>query len=141
MRLNGMMDSPYVRRTAIALTAMDIPFRSEPVSVFRDYAAFAAINPVVKAPTLVTDEGTVLMDSGLILDLAERLARPGRSLLPADRLTLARPQAVSGLALAACEKAVVIVYEMNLRGESERSATCLARSTPRASSRPSPAAP
>lgn len=127
MRLIGMMDSPYVRRTAVALTAMEIPFRHEPVSVFRGYETFAAINPVVKAPTLVTDEGVVLMDSGLILDLAERLARPGRSLLPADRLTLARHQAASGLALALCEKAVSIVYEFNLRPEEKRHAPWIER--------------
>lgn len=127
MRLIGMMDSPFVRRTAVALTAMELPFRHEPISVFRGFAEFSAINPVVKAPTLVTDDGVVLMDSGLILDYAERIARPGFSLLPADRATLARHQAVSGLALAACEKAVAIVYELNLRPEEKRHAPWLER--------------
>ncbi len=127
MRLIGMMDSPYVRRTAVALTAMEIPFRHAPISVFRGYAEFAAINPVVKAPTLLTDDGVVLMESGLILDFAERIARPGFSLLPADRATLARHQAVSGLALAACEKAVAIVYELNLRPAEKQHAPWIER--------------
>lgn len=126
MRLIGMMDSPYVRRTAVALAAMDIPFRHEPISVFRGFDTFAAINPVVKAPTLVTDEGQVIMESGLILDFAERLG-PGRSLMPGDRVTLARHQAASGLALAACEKAVAIVYELNLRPAERQHAPWLDR--------------
>src|SRR5882724_6408068 len=73
MRLIGMLDSPYVRRVAISLTLMDVKFRHEALSVFRNWDAFAAINPVVKAPTAVTDNGTVLMDSALILEYAERL--------------------------------------------------------------------
>ena len=61
MRLIGMLDSPYVRRTALTLAALDIPFAHEPLSVFRHYDAFAAINPVVKAPTVVTDDGVEIL--------------------------------------------------------------------------------
>ncbi len=84
MRLIGMLDSPYVRRVAISLKMMGLPFEHEPVSVFRHYEQFAAINPVVKAPTFVTDEGIVLMESSLILDHLERLAAPERVLTPRD---------------------------------------------------------
>ena len=63
MRLIGMLDSPYVRRVAVSLRFMDLPFSHEAVSVFRHYEQFSAINPVVKAPTLVTDDGVTLMDS------------------------------------------------------------------------------
>jgi glutathione S-transferase len=115
MRLIGMWDSPYVRRVAISLKLMEIPFEADQVSVFRHFDAFAAINPVVKAPTLVTDDGLVLMDSTLILDHAVLLAAPGRQLMPTDLKDHARAQRILGLALAACEKAVQIVYEHNLR--------------------------
>ncbi len=76
-----MLDSPYVRRVAIALQLLGLPFEHRALSVFRTFDQFRAINPVVKAPTLVCDDGTVLMDSSLILDYAETLAAP-RSLLP-----------------------------------------------------------
>ena len=76
MRLIGMLDSPYVRRVAISLQLMELPFSHEALSVFRNFEAFAAINPVVKAPTFVTDDGTVLMDSALILEYLERLVAP-----------------------------------------------------------------
>jgi glutathione S-transferase len=83
--------------------------------VFRTFEEFRQINPVVKAPSLVCDDGTVLMDSTLILEYAESLAAPGKSLMPAkipDRQYALR---IIGLALAACEKSVQIVYERNLR--------------------------
>ena len=82
MQLIGMLDSPYVRRTAISLRMLGIPFAHNPLSVFRDFDAFHAINPLVKAPTLVCDDGGRLVDSTLIIDYAETLA--GRSLLPHD---------------------------------------------------------
>ncbi|HEY9214811.1 MAG TPA: glutathione S-transferase [Ancylobacter sp.] len=115
MRLIGMLDSPYVRRVAVSMKFMGLPFAHEPVSVFRHYDAFAAINPVVKAPTLVTDDGTVLMESTLILDHVERLAAPERRLTPTALGDHARSQRLIGLALAACEKTVQIVYEHQLR--------------------------
>lgn len=114
MQLIGMLDSPYVRRVAVSLHTLGLPFTRRNVSVFRAYDEFKAINPVVKAPTLVCDDGTVLLDSTLILDYAETLAKP-RSLLPEEpRERVAALRAV-GLALAACEKSVQIIYERNLR--------------------------
>ena len=110
MELIGMLDSPYVRRVAVALQQLGLPFTHRSVSVFRGIAEFRQINPVVKAPTLVCDDGTVLMDSTLILLHAEALA--GRRLSqPAD----AQAMRLTGLALAACEKSVQIVYEHHVR--------------------------
>ncbi|WP_183929981.1 glutathione S-transferase N-terminal domain-containing protein [Sphingomonas sp. BK345] len=62
MRLIGTLDSPYVRHVAVSLAMMDLPVALEPLSVFRDLDAFAAINPVVKAPTLVLDDGIQRID-------------------------------------------------------------------------------
>ncbi|TCK31666.1 glutathione S-transferase [Ancylobacter aquaticus] len=120
MHLVGMLDSPYVRRVAVSLTYLGLPFTHESVSVFRHYERFQGINPVVKAPTLITDGGVVLMDSTLILEHAEKLAGPGRSLAPDDPARHARSQRLIGLALAACEKSVQIVYEHQLRPEEKR---------------------
>jgi glutathione S-transferase len=117
MRLIGTLDSPYVRRVAISLQLLGLKFEHRPVSVFRAFAEFHAINPVVKAPSLVCDDGTVLMDSNLILEYAESVAqaRGHRSLLPADPGERQAELRVIGLALAACEKSVQIIYERGLR--------------------------
>jgi len=120
MKLIGMLDSPYVRRVAISLLRLGVPFEHASVSVFRGYDQFKAINPVVKAPTLVCDDGTVLMDSTLILQYAEALAAPGRSLMPREPAALQRSLRVLGLALAGCEKAVSLVYERNVRPPEKR---------------------
>lgn len=113
MQLVGMLDSPYVRRAAISLRLLGVPFEHRSISVFSTFEQFSAINPVVKAPTLVCDDGSVLMDSTLIVDYAQSLS--GRSLLPADPARRLRELRLTGLALAACEKTVQIVYERKLR--------------------------
>jgi glutathione S-transferase len=115
MQLIGMLDSPYVRRVAISLQLLGLPFEHRSVSVFRGFEQFRLINPVVKAPTLVCDDGSVLMDSTLMLDYAEALAAPGRSLMPSSLPERLQALRMIGLALAACEKSVQIVYEHNTR--------------------------
>ena len=57
MRLIGMLDSPYVRRVAISLECLGISFAHDAISAFSTYEEFQRINPVVKAPTLVCDDG------------------------------------------------------------------------------------
>lgn len=115
MRLIGMLDSPYVRRVAISLAVLGLPFEHESVSVFSTFEQFHAINPVVKAPTLVCDDGEVLMDSSLILQYVETMAAPGPALWAADPLERQHQLRSVGLALAACEKSVQIVYERKIR--------------------------
>jgi glutathione S-transferase len=114
MRLIGMLDSPYVRRTAISLRMMGFDFELSQLSVFRNYDEFQAISPVVKAPSLVTDDGVVLMDSTLILEYAERLA-PSKSLMPTDARGYAKALHLIGFAMAANEKTVQMVYEKTQR--------------------------
>ena len=127
MQLIGMLDSPYVRRAAISLRLLGLPFEHRPISVFRQYDEFAAINPVVRAPSLVCDDGEVLMDSTLIIEYAERLAAPRASLVPRGAREAQHDLRLTGLALAACEKAVQIVYETTLRPAEKQHAWWLDR--------------
>ncbi|HUK00712.1 MAG TPA: glutathione S-transferase family protein [Steroidobacteraceae bacterium] len=129
MQLIGMLDSPYVRRVAISLQLLGLEFEHRPLSVFRNFSEFAAINPVVKAPSLVCADGTVLMDSTLILDYAESVAAPGRSLMPTDSAARRHALRLLGLALAACEKSVQIIYEHMLRPPEKYHAPWLDRVT------------
>ena len=118
MQLIGMLDSPYVRRVAISLQLLGLRFEHQSISVFITFEKFRHINPVVKAPSLVCDDGTVLMDSTLIIDYAEALAAqqaPPKSLMPAAIAERQQALRVIGLAMAACEKSVQIIYERNLR--------------------------
>ena len=116
MKLIGMLDSPFVRRVAISLDLLGVPFEHEAVSVFSTFERFHSINPVVKAPTLVCDDGGILMDSALILQWVEREYFPDGSPLwsrdPRQRLLQFRTVAYAS---AAAEKVVQFVYEVQLR--------------------------
>jgi len=119
MRLIGMLDSPYVRRVAISLEFLGIPFEQGAISVFSTYEAFQRVNPVVKAPTLVCDDGEVLMDSSLILQFVEVTRTGGDSLWSlGDATRMQHEMRAVSLALAACEKSAQIVYERKLRPSS-----------------------
>jgi glutathione S-transferase len=127
MVLIGMLDSPYVRRCAVSMKLMGVPFEHRPVSVFRHFEQFRAINPVVKAPSFICDDGTVLMDSTLILDYVESTLEPARRLTPLDVERRKEALRVSGLALAAAEKCVQMIYEHQQRPPDKRHDAWLAR--------------
>ena len=118
MQLIGMLDSPFVRRVAISFDLQNIPFEHKALSVFRNFDEFSTINPTVKAPTLVLDDGSFLIDSTLILEYGDALA--GSSLLPATPAARARALRAIGPALAACEKTAQIVYECSLRPQEKQ---------------------
>lgn len=115
MRLIGMLDSPYVRRVAISLEHLGVAFEHDAVSVFSAFERFQNINPVVKAPSLVCDNGDVLMDSSLILQFIEATMTGGASLWSTSPELMQHETRAVGLALAACEKCVQIIYERTLR--------------------------
>ncbi|HXW19286.1 MAG TPA: glutathione S-transferase [Roseiarcus sp.] len=127
MQLIGMLDSPYVRRVAIALMRLGLPFEHRPLSIFRNIDEFRAINPMLKAPTLVADDGTVLMDSSLIIDYAEGLASGAPRLTPSAPAARLRSYRLNGLALAVKEKAVQLHYERALRPSEKQHEPWLAR--------------
>lgn len=120
MQLIGMLDSPYVRRVAICLKLLEIEFEHRAISVFSGFDRFKAINPVVKAPTLVLANGQILMDSSLILEYAAGIAPSGRALLPNQGAARLNALQLNGLALVACEKTVQIVYEQQLRPQEKQ---------------------
>jgi len=94
---------------------MGVPFEHRLLSVFRNFDELAKVNPVVKAPTLVCDDCTVLMDSTLILDYVEATLPPARRLLPVELGARLQALHAIGLALAAADKCVSIVYEKQQR--------------------------
>lgn len=129
MKLIGMLDSPYVRRVAISMQLLGLRFEHESLSVFRNFDQFQKINPVVKAPSLICDDGTVLMDSTLILGYAEALAGRRTTLMPSAIPDLQRALKLIGLGLAAAEKSVQIYYERELRPADKQHQPWLTRVT------------
>ena len=68
MILIGQYDSPFVRRVGIALTLYGLPFEHRPWSIFADADQIRPYNPLTRVPTLVLDDGDVLIESHHILD-------------------------------------------------------------------------
>lgn len=129
MQLIGMLDSPYVRRVAISMKLMGLPFEHRSISVFRQFDQFQEINPLVKAPTLVCDDGEILMDSSLIIDYVSSLVAPGSRLMPEGEKSQRNALRHIGVALVACEKTVQRYYELNLRPAEKQHAPWLDRVT------------
>jgi len=115
MILVGQYDSPYVRRVAISLHLLGLPFERDTRSVFADAEAMRRINPLGRIPSLVLDDGEVLIDSATILDHIDQTVGPERALVPPSGA--ARRQALRLIALGsgAVDKAGAIVYERLLR--------------------------
>jgi glutathione S-transferase len=115
MILVGQFDSPYTRRIAISLHVLGIAFERNPISVFADADAMRRINPLGRIPSLVLDDGEVLIDSAAILDHLDETVGPARALIPgrgAERRAALRTIA---LACGVLDKAGAIVYERALR--------------------------
>jgi glutathione S-transferase len=114
MQLIGYMDSPFVRRVAITMQFLDIAYTHRELSIFRDFDEFRLINPMVKVPTLVLDDGRTLIDSTLIINFLEsRMA--GRSLMPDDENDYVDALGHTGVALIAMEKVAQLIYETSHR--------------------------
>ena len=115
MQLIGMLDSPFVRRAAITAQFLGLAYEHRPLSVFRNYDDIRKINPLVKVPTLVCDDGVVLVDSTLIIDYFESIGPAERSLMPADPAARRRVLQLVGISLIAMEKTVAFIYETKQR--------------------------
>ncbi|WP_194470522.1 glutathione S-transferase N-terminal domain-containing protein [Bradyrhizobium sp. CCBAU 51753] len=82
MKLIGTYLSPYARRVAAALISRGLPFEHEAVNGYREFEIASRYNPVAKVPSLVLDDGEILIDSTAILDYLNELT-PSAPLIPA----------------------------------------------------------
>ena len=114
MILIGQYDSPFVRRVAIALRLYKLPFEQRPWSVFGDADKIRAFNPLIRVPTLVLDNGEVLIESHSILDYLDSLAPGGAALFPSREPLRHQALKIAALATGLGEKAVSLFYEKRL---------------------------
>ncbi len=122
MKLFAALASPFVRKVRIFAMECGLDDRIElhvlATAPHQPDAALAAVNPVKKIPTLVTDDGAVLYDSGVITDYLN--AESGHRLVPADgtaRWTAKRQEA---LADGLLDAAVLCRYETFVRPEEKQ---------------------
>ena len=127
MQIIGHYSSPFVRRVAVAAQFLGTPLAHRKLSVFSDYDEFRQIQPLVKVPTLVCDDGALLVDSTLIIDYLVATSSQPSILTPDDPDKLLESLQAVGVAIVANEKCAQIVYETSQRPEDLRHAPWLGR--------------
>jgi glutathione S-transferase len=118
--LIGMFDSPFVRRVAITMKLLAIPFEHRNWSVGKDFDLIREFNPLGRVPTLVLDDGEALIDSAAILDYLDDFVGPSRALLPPAGRDRREALRAMSIAVGAAEKGVLQVYESVFRPEEKR---------------------
>ncbi len=129
MKLRYAPASPFARKVRVVARETGTIGRIEEtimtVSPVAPNADLARENPLVKVPSLVTDEGETLYDSRVICEYLDSL-HTGRKLFPAsgrERFTALRRQA---LADGIMDAAVLCRYETAVRPEAMRWADWIA---------------
>jgi glutathione S-transferase len=120
MLLIGMFDSPFVRRVAVSMKLLNLPFEHGNWSVGKDFERIREYNPLGRVPVLVTDGGERLMESSAILDYLDELVGPERALLPRSGPERRQALRLMALATGAADKGVQQVYEGVFRPEPKR---------------------
>lgn len=111
MILIGQYDSPFVRRVGIALTLYGMRFEHRPWSTFGEAEKIRPYNPLTRVPTLVLDDGEVLIESHAILDYLDGLVPPERAMFPRTEPLRHRALKIAALATGLAEKGVSLFYE------------------------------
>lgn len=114
MILIGQYDSSYVRRVGIALRLYDLPFEHRPWSVFSEGEKVQAVNPLMRVPTLVLDDGEVVADSNSILDYLDGLVPAEKRLLPQAEPERRQVLKVMTFATGFADKGISLFYERHL---------------------------
>jgi len=114
MILVGRLSSPYVRRTAILLDLLGLPFDLQPLSATAQQEALRAINPIGRVPALI-DGSRVLVDSvAIALTLCDR-HDPESHLWPRGGPALTEALQTLMIANGALEKFIAGHYERRQR--------------------------
>jgi glutathione S-transferase len=117
MILIGQYDSPFVRRVGIALTLYGLPFEHRPWATFGDADKIRPYNPLTRVPTLVLDNGEVLIDSHVILDYLDSLVPAEMRMFPVAEPARHQALKIATLGTGMSEKAVSLFYEKVLHKE------------------------
>lgn len=115
VKLIGIFLSPYVRRVAISLNLLNLPYEADQVFVFGEPDIVRRYNPLVRIPALELDEGTNLVESGAILDEIDQMVSSERRLTPSEGPLRRRVLQATAMALGCADKAQWAFYEDRVR--------------------------
>ena len=95
----------------------ELEFEHRPWSTFGDADKLAPFNPLRRVPTLLLNDGEVLIESGAILDHLDELVGPGRALIAEHGGARRAVLKICALATGVCDKMVSLIYERALHEE------------------------
>ncbi len=120
MILIGMFDSPFVRRVAVSMNLLGMPFEHRNWSVGKDFESIRQFNPLGRVPALVQPDGEALVESAVILDFLDECAGADRALLPGSGRARRDALRIMAVATGAAEKGVSQIYETVFRPPEKR---------------------
>ena len=115
-----MFDSPFVRRVAVSMKLLWVPFEHRNWSIGKDFELIRQFNPLGRVPTLVQPDGEALFESAAILDYLDEQVGPDRALLPRSGEPRRESLRIIAAAIGAAEKGVSQVYESAFRPPEKR---------------------
>jgi len=117
MILIGQYDSPFVRRVAIAMRLYGLAYQHRTWSTFSDADRLASFNPLRRVPTLVLDDGEVLIESFVILDYLDELVGSAKALIASRGDARRKALKICALATGLADKGVSLLYERIMHKE------------------------
>jgi glutathione S-transferase len=120
MILIGQYDSPFTRRVAIALRLYGLAFEHRPWSTFGEGDKIAPFNPLRRVPTLVFEDGEVLIESTAILDYLDEVVGPSKAMIAENGPERRHALKICALATGLGDKAVSLIYERVLRKDASK---------------------
>jgi glutathione S-transferase len=126
MKLIGSLNSPYVRKVRVVMAEKKIEYQFELDDPWSADTKIQQSNPLGKVPCLIMEDGGAVFDSRVIVEYLDNVT-PVHKLLPATGRARAEVKCWEALADGMIEAAILLRVEHNVRVDSERSATWMAR--------------
>ncbi len=84
MKLYGSLTSPFVRKVRVCAIERGIPFEMVVEDPWQVTHRLIGLNPAGKVPVLELDDGSILVESLLIIEYLDSLGDPARLLIPRE---------------------------------------------------------
>ena len=104
-----------------------IAYEHRPWSIFGDAEKIRPYNPLLRVPTLVLDDGEVLIETLAILDYIDGRMPSAKRMFPQAEPKRHKAFRIASFAAGISDKAVALYYEQNLHGKAEASTMWMER--------------
>ncbi|WP_332855038.1 glutathione S-transferase N-terminal domain-containing protein [Duganella sp. S19_KUP01_CR8] len=126
MKLIGSLASPYVRKVRVVLAEKKLDYQFELENVWAPDTTIDKLNPLGKVPSLVMEDGNVMIDSRVMVEYLDTLT-PVCKLLPPNGRDRADVKCWEALADGMLDAAIIVRLERTQRPVELQSEDWMAR--------------